>query len=163
VGSIHAPDSELALLNARDVFARRPGYMAMWVVPASSIYWKTREEISQDAGETSRVFVDGQPQPYHVFGKFKHAGTHEWIATITAASPAIALSASMHSLSGRRSPLSWCVYPDSAATKSDPSAAGSFFEPALEKTFRMSTDFRTVTAMRSLKDSPDGSRGQDSK
>ena len=36
-GSVRAPDSELALQNARDVYARRWPPISIWVVPAESI------------------------------------------------------------------------------------------------------------------------------
>jgi len=36
-GSVHAPDAELALQNARDVYARRPPVASIWVVPAEAI------------------------------------------------------------------------------------------------------------------------------
>ena len=36
-GSVHAPDAELALQNARDVYARRGGVVSLWVVPAIAI------------------------------------------------------------------------------------------------------------------------------
>ena len=36
-GSVHAPDAELALQNARDVYARRPPVVSIWVVPAEAI------------------------------------------------------------------------------------------------------------------------------
>ncbi len=36
-GSVHATDAELALQNARDVFARRGNVTSLWVVPSSSI------------------------------------------------------------------------------------------------------------------------------
>lgn len=37
VGSVHATDSELALQNARDVYARRNEGTSIWVVPANAI------------------------------------------------------------------------------------------------------------------------------
>jgi len=37
VGSLHAPDSELALQNARDVYARRGPIVSIWVVPSIAI------------------------------------------------------------------------------------------------------------------------------
>jgi ring-1,2-phenylacetyl-CoA epoxidase subunit PaaB len=37
VGSVHASDSELALQNARDVFARRQKLKSIWVVPSVAI------------------------------------------------------------------------------------------------------------------------------
>lgn len=36
VGSVHAPDAEMALQNARDLYTRREG-SAIWVVPSASI------------------------------------------------------------------------------------------------------------------------------
>ena len=37
VGSLHAPDAELALQNARDVYARRGSIVSLWVVPSIAI------------------------------------------------------------------------------------------------------------------------------
>ncbi len=36
-GSIHAPDAEMALQNARDVYSRRGEAVSIWVVPANAI------------------------------------------------------------------------------------------------------------------------------
>ena len=36
-GSVHAPDAEVALQNARDVYARRDKIVSMWVVPTNAI------------------------------------------------------------------------------------------------------------------------------
>lgn len=36
-GSLHAPDAEMALQNARDVYARRGRLLSIWVVPAGAI------------------------------------------------------------------------------------------------------------------------------
>ena len=36
-GSIHAPDSEMALENARDVYTRRGEGSSIWVVPSDQI------------------------------------------------------------------------------------------------------------------------------
>ena len=49
VGSVHAPDAELALLAARDVFARRPACHSLWVVPAATIYARSIQEPLPDA------------------------------------------------------------------------------------------------------------------
>jgi ring-1,2-phenylacetyl-CoA epoxidase subunit PaaB len=37
VGSLHAPDAEMAMNNARDVYTRRNEGLSIWVVPSSSI------------------------------------------------------------------------------------------------------------------------------
>jgi ring-1,2-phenylacetyl-CoA epoxidase subunit PaaB len=44
-GSVHAPDREMALLNARDVYTRRNEGTSVWVVPANSITASTPEEV----------------------------------------------------------------------------------------------------------------------
>jgi ring-1,2-phenylacetyl-CoA epoxidase subunit PaaB len=36
-GSLHAPDEETALQNARDVYTRRGEAVSLWVVPAEAI------------------------------------------------------------------------------------------------------------------------------
>lgn len=37
VGSLHAPDAEMAIKNARDVYTRRKEGVSIWVVPAVQI------------------------------------------------------------------------------------------------------------------------------
>lgn len=44
VGSLHAPDAEMALRNARDVFTRRNEGVSIWVVPSSAITANSPEE-----------------------------------------------------------------------------------------------------------------------
>ena len=40
VGSVHAADAEMAMLNARDVYTRRNEGLSIWVVPANTIIAK---------------------------------------------------------------------------------------------------------------------------
>lgn len=44
-GSLHAPDPEMALQNARDVYSRRNEGCNIWVVPAAAIVASTPEEM----------------------------------------------------------------------------------------------------------------------
>lgn len=37
VGSLHAPDAEMAVKNARDVYTRRNEGVSIWVLPAEQI------------------------------------------------------------------------------------------------------------------------------
>ncbi|MCF8241640.1 MAG: 1,2-phenylacetyl-CoA epoxidase subunit B [Melioribacteraceae bacterium] len=37
VGNVHAPDGELAIQNARDVYTRRNEGISLWVVPSENI------------------------------------------------------------------------------------------------------------------------------
>ncbi len=43
-GSVHAPDPEMALMLARDQFARRLGCVSLWVVPSDQIYASAVEQ-----------------------------------------------------------------------------------------------------------------------
>ncbi len=49
-GSVHAPDAEIALQNARDVYTRRSEGISIWVVPS--------EVIVASASEDSGSFFD---------------------------------------------------------------------------------------------------------
>jgi len=44
-GSVKAPDKEMALLNARDVYSRRNEALSIWVVPSESITSSTPEDV----------------------------------------------------------------------------------------------------------------------
>jgi ring-1,2-phenylacetyl-CoA epoxidase subunit PaaB len=44
VGSLHAPDAEMALRNARDLFTRRSEGVSLWVVPSSAITASSPDE-----------------------------------------------------------------------------------------------------------------------
>ena len=56
-GSLHAPDAETALLNARDVYARRKEAVSLWVVPS--------DQITASSPEDSGPFFDpGADKPY---------------------------------------------------------------------------------------------------
>lgn len=44
VGSLHAPDDRMALLNARDLYTRRNEGVSLWVVRSSAITASTPDE-----------------------------------------------------------------------------------------------------------------------
>jgi ring-1,2-phenylacetyl-CoA epoxidase subunit PaaB len=44
VGSLHAPDAEMALRNARDLYTRRQEGVSIWVVPAAAITASSPDE-----------------------------------------------------------------------------------------------------------------------
>jgi len=56
VGSLHAPDAEVALQNARDVYTRRVEGVSIWVVPSSQV----SAFDPDDAGE----YLDAIDKPY---------------------------------------------------------------------------------------------------
>jgi len=43
-GSLHAPDAEMALRNARDLFTRRMEGVSIWVVPAAAVTASSPDE-----------------------------------------------------------------------------------------------------------------------
>ena len=47
VGSLHAPDAEMAIRNARDVYTRRNEGLSIWVVPSAEITASSPEEAGQ--------------------------------------------------------------------------------------------------------------------
>ena len=44
VGSLHAPDPEMALRNARDLYTRRQEGVSIWVIPAAQITASSPDE-----------------------------------------------------------------------------------------------------------------------
>ncbi len=64
-GSIHAADSELALQNARDVFARRGEVVSLWVVPANCITASSPDD-SGPFFDPADDKIYRHPQFYHV-------------------------------------------------------------------------------------------------
>ena len=145
-GTVHAPDGELALLNARDVFVRRPSCVSLWVVPIEAILFLTAEQL---AGGLPHTPVHAH-QPYHVFAKERPAGALSWLATFGADSPAAALRQALLTYTNRLAPSFWAVFPAQAVIASSLQEAASLFEPAADKGFRSSTHFHTHTVMRRL-------------
>ena len=56
-GNLHAYDKEMALQNARDVYARRGEGMNLWVVPSHAITASTPEDMGP-------FFDPGNDKPY---------------------------------------------------------------------------------------------------
>jgi ring-1,2-phenylacetyl-CoA epoxidase subunit PaaB len=153
-GSVHAPDAEMALLNARDVFVRRPECCSLWIVPAQVIYSRTRQELERQAAveRTAEEDKPGLTEPYAVFCKTKSAGTQTYTGEVQASSAAEALHIALQQFSRLPAPFTWWVIPVQAIVQSNPDDIPSLFTPALDKPFRLSTDFHTLTAMRAIKD-----------
>lgn len=56
-GSLHAPDGESALQNARDVYTRRAEGVSVWVVPSSEV-------TASDPDEADAMFEPFESQDY---------------------------------------------------------------------------------------------------
>lgn len=166
-GSVHAPDAELALQNARDVFVRRPECSSLWVVRADFISSMTKEQFEggglleltdgSEKPEPRRLSSQSGPtgqteelQPYLVFQKRNHSGSHEHTGEVEARSAAEALNlAAKH---GSEQPvLVWWVVPKRLVAASEPDQSESMFEPARGKDYRGQAAYPTTTMMRKVR------------
>lgn len=152
VGSVHASDPEMALQNARDVFVRRPDCVNIWVVRAEQIYARTAEQIA--AGvldyDQNELKKNGARETFCVFSKQKSAGTQTFMGEVQAASPVAAMRQALDKFSTDKPPFAWLVFPKQRILSSTPEDIDSMFAPAQGKSFRMATDFHTLTEMRRL-------------
>jgi ring-1,2-phenylacetyl-CoA epoxidase subunit PaaB len=161
VGSVHAPDPELALQNARDVFARRPSSHSLWVVPAEAIVeqgrvgsgeWRVESGEVEENPQSMRSAV-GRRRSFALFAKQsqRQGMTYvDHVGEVEAASAAEALQrASTHFPDVPA--IVWWVCPLEAITRSQAEDADSLFNPANDKRFRMPNEYRTVFKMQKIK------------
>jgi ring-1,2-phenylacetyl-CoA epoxidase subunit PaaB len=154
VGSVHAADPEMALLNARDVFVRRPECASLWVVPAEATFSRTRQQLAAGLDpEPEAPSSQAGPETYYVTCKPRPAGTQTLLGQVQADSPSAALQTALQQFTLSPPPFAWWVFPARLVLSSDPAEADSLFEPALDKPFRLSTDFHTLTQMRQIRES----------
>lgn len=151
VGSVHGADAEHALLNARHVFGRRPAAVSMWVVRADRIYSRTAEELAAESsagadGTDTPPATGTGPRTYLVFRKSSHRRSMTFVdhvAEVEASHPRDALVSAM-SRSADGEGLAWWVIEEGDVHRSDPDAAESWFEPALDKTYKQQSQYGTV-------------------
>ena len=154
-GTVHAPDIEMALQNARDVFARRPEAAAMWVVPAEVIYTQTREELQNptviaSVAERSEAISPTDSKPYYVFAKFNQPDQCRHVGEVIATHPQAATQAAIENHDDL-DPLWWWVFPKDAVMATRPQDAGPMFAPARNKTFKDQAEYPVVTMMREIR------------
>ncbi|MCB9135428.1 MAG: phenylacetic acid degradation protein [Anaerolineales bacterium] len=151
-GAVHAPDPEMALLNARDVFARRDDHVYLWVVRDSAIYAKTAEELTESANQPASPLTE-QPTPsstpFLVFQKTVHKGTLVQVGEVNADDPVEAMTQATAAYPNPKA-IVWWVLPASAIYRTDPAENDTLFGPAHEKHYRHSSFYPTVTLMREI-------------
>ena len=156
VGSVHAPDAEMALMHARDVYGRRPNAVSMWVVPESEIYATSHEERTKNQeprtksqepeaqgsrlkAQSSKLMAHGSsPTSYAVFRKTSQRRSMAYVAyagTVEANTPEDAVTAAMHKFPNPTT-FVWWVCPEAAISKTEAEATPSWFEPAKDKVYR---------------------------
>lgn len=148
-GSVHAPDSEMALMNARDVFVRRPSCSSLWVAPASQVYAKTRQELATLELPDPQGETEGLVSTYYIFKKNHQKGSCALSGEVEASAPEIALAMALEKYPPPDS-LWWWVIPKSVISKTQAADQEPLFEPANRKVFRHQSSFNTLTLMRKI-------------
>ena len=155
VGSVHAPDTEMAMQNAKDVFVRRPSCLSMWVVPAGLILAKTLQELADEtwAEREPDTPPSAEPETYYVCQKQSQKPSDAYVVyagRVEATTPVEALRQAMETLVDTPCWV-WWVFPARAVTQSEPEDIESMFEPALEKHYRHQYHYHTVSDLRKIK------------
>jgi ring-1,2-phenylacetyl-CoA epoxidase subunit PaaB len=152
-GAVHAPDAEMALQNARDVFVRRPECHSLWVVPAGAILSRTAEELAAGgtpAPEDRPAQAEAPAQTYLIFQKQTQRQGETFVVhagQVSAPSPEAALAQALEQLGGTGVYV-WWVVPEAAFTRSDPADAEPLFAPARDKPFRLPRHYHVQSQMR---------------
>ncbi|ENV33077.1 1,2-phenylacetyl-CoA epoxidase subunit PaaB [Acinetobacter gerneri] len=71
VGSLRAPDDEIALQNARDVYTRRNEGISIWVIK-SELITSSQPDEKQEFFDPSLDKVYRHPTFYHIPDGFEH-------------------------------------------------------------------------------------------
>ncbi|MCS6918057.1 MAG: hypothetical protein RMK52_03340 [Chitinophagales bacterium] len=78
VGSVHAPDPELALVFAKEQFARRQHCSSLWVVPSSQIHISGYENEDMFSTTPDKTYREASGYRLrHKISSYKQAQLHE--------------------------------------------------------------------------------------
>jgi ring-1,2-phenylacetyl-CoA epoxidase subunit PaaB len=146
-GSVHAPDAEMALLNARDVFVRRPECSSLWVAPAASIVAGSAEKTD---GEAQPVEANAGAAVYLVFAKLEPRGTLTHVGQVEAGTAGEALQEAARAWGPAAPHVLW-VIPVGSVTGSEPDESDPFFAPARDRPYRDQAFYHVQTALRRLR------------
>jgi len=147
-GTVHAPDLEMALLNARDVFMRRPDAVGLFVVPDAAIYKVTLEQLASEAELPDSVEFS-EEREILVFAKPHEQSACELLGSVKAKSALQALKKGQSEW-GDSKALWWWLFPAEASLMNAEAEAESMFSAAREKSYKNSSEYHTVTMMRQL-------------
>ena len=149
VGSVHAADAELALLNARDVFVRRPRCVSLWVIPVDEILSRTEQELI-DTWTTEVEAFDSPGEVYSVFQKRDQRQSMSFVehsGEVFASDPHQALREAVERYGDPATTYVWWVCPERVIVRSRDDDVESMFLPALEKSYRSPREYRVMSEM----------------
>jgi len=146
VGSVHAVDSEHALLTAKSVFVRRPSAVSLWVVQADDIYSVTQEELANLTIESNN---NSTQKNFVVFNKTSNRRSMTFVnhvGEVKAVDVQSALTKAIEAFSAEEEVLTWWIIAENSLTKSEVSddVVESWFAPAKEKTYRQQSEYGLV-------------------
>ena len=150
VGSVHAADPEHALLNAKNVFVRRPAAVSLWVAPAAAIFSRTAQELVNDPLPPASETAEGQPFAIFRKGNQRRSMTFlDYMGEIEAADPAAALAQAITQFDDTVG-LVWWVIPRAAlyGTAEDADIVAAWFDPAKTKTYKQQSQYGFVSQRR---------------
>lgn len=159
VGSIHGPDSEMALRNARDLYTRRQEGVSLWVIPSRTITaWSPDESDSSANPATDNVYrhpsfdkattADEETAPgtgaeraslFEVFVRSRRGLAHTHVGSLQAPDAETALRNARALYARRQQGVSVWVVSSTTITASLPGDKDSFFSPASDKLYRYPT------------------------
>lgn len=133
--SVHAPDAETALLNARDAYLRRVEGVSLWVIPADQVtVW--------ESDGPKPPLVDVAPRPsalWEVFVRHRRGLAHVHAGSIPATGPGDAIGKARKVYVTREVGISVWVTPSASVNAADPKDAAALFEPFSDKDYRYPT------------------------
>lgn len=153
-GSVHAPDAEMALQNARDVFVRRPGCVSLWVVPDEAIYRITDEELLRRSGVDHQLDdTESGLQTFCVFQKQSQRPSMNFVSyvgQIEARNHQEALLKAREVFQDEKA-FVWWICPEQAIIRSKDEDINSMFQPAFDKKYRMPQSYQVLREMMEIK------------
>lgn len=151
IGTVHAPDPEMALMVARDVHVRRPDCASLWVAPAEDILSMTADELAANPHWAAEEIAAGAvTQTYHVFFKTTQRRALTFVAhagDVRARTPREALRLGMERFPAPEV-FVWWVCPAGAVMRSEPGVEESWFAPARDKTYKQQARYVDVGIVR---------------
>jgi ring-1,2-phenylacetyl-CoA epoxidase subunit PaaB len=152
VGTVHAPDAEMALLNARDVFVRRPSAVSIWVVPATAVFTITAEEMELNPNWHKLVTEEVPAKTYYIFAKQSQRRSMTYVEHVGEVEAKTAVQAIQKASQNRDfapgDVFVWWAVLAAAVTRSEDDDIASMFAPAQDKTYRQQSYYGFVDPLR---------------
>lgn len=138
--SLHATDSQHALLLARDVYTRRQEGNSLWVVATS--------DVSQNGAEPAAGTSD-TPRQFEVFLRLKPGLDHKHIGSVDACDGMAALHRAAAAFGHYPAGSLW-VLPSAAVLASEAEWSEPFFDAMADKTYRLPTFYQLPAAVNKM-------------